>query len=69
MVELLLRFGADVHRVTTAGLSALWIACHQGNVACARLLLRAGAEVDACHSLDGTSALWIACHQNQLSTV
>ena len=47
------------------GATPLLIACQQGHLECARLLLEAGAAKDqACN--DGTTPLYIACQQGYL---
>jgi thiosulfate/3-mercaptopyruvate sulfurtransferase len=58
----------DVNAVISNGTTPLMKASHQGNIATVRMLLAAGAQIDA-RNADGNNALWLACVGNHLDAV
>jgi uncharacterized protein len=53
IMRLLITHGADVNATATAGRTALHVAAYRGNITAARLLLDAGADVDAANDDHG----------------
>ena len=60
-VKHIIRLGADVNKLGHKGLSPLYNAAFHGNVACANILLEAGALVNQRLKDDGDTALFYAC--------
>ena len=60
MAKLLLKHGAKVDQVDGNQMTALWVACHQGRVDLAKILLEAKALVANWNSL-GVGPLFAAC--------
>ena len=61
----LLDGGAAVDQAKGDGTTSLWIACQQGRVDAARLLLNKGAEVDRANQ-NGATPLFIACQNGHV---
>jgi len=59
---------ADVNAVIAAATTPLMKASHHGDVRIVRLLIAAGAEVNA-RNTDGNNALWLACVGNHLDLI
>ena len=57
--------GAAVNQADSSGCTPLYVACQEGHLECARLLLEAGAAVDQADE-DGSTPLLMACHQGHL---
>ena len=69
VVGLLLSFGADLTLRTTAGATALKLACSAGRVACATELLAAGADPNGCPGPTGQTALHTALRTGHVETI
>jgi ankyrin repeat protein len=65
VLKLLLKGGADPESANAEGETALMLVARTGNVEAARLLLKAGAKVDARETWGGQTALIWAAAQNQ----
>eukprot|EP00953_Heterococcus_sp_UTEX-ZZ885_P039712 20348-Heterococcus_DN1.PRE.1 len=68
MIELLLANGADVHKCSNDGSSALDGAAHSGNIQCAKVLIAAGLDVNRTNS-SGYSPLQTAVLNNHTEIV
>jgi ankyrin repeat protein len=68
VLALLLRHGADVHAVDTAGATALHLAAGNNNTGAVQLLLQHGATVDALHS-SGVTPLVMAAAEGDVRCV
>ncbi len=62
----LLDGGAAVDQAKGDGKTSLWIACQQGRVDAARLLLNKGAEVDRANQ-NGATPLYVACQNGHVA--
>ena len=62
----LLRAGADVNQNVINGDAPLSIACYEGHVDCARLLIENEADVDKARIEDGATPLLIACYEGHV---
>lgn len=62
MIELLLRYGADIDLCKANGVSPLYIACQEGHDDIVQLFLSNGANINKC-TQNGASPLIIACQE------
>ena len=60
--------GADVNQADEEGRTPLYIACQNGHVDAARLLLGKGADVDRARE-SGATPLWIAKRRDHLAVI
>jgi len=51
------------------GITPLYVASHAGHADTVKILLAAGADIDAVNTFDGATALWTAAQQGNLSVV
>ena len=65
----LLDDGAAIDQTRGDGVTPLWIACRNGRVDAARLLLERGADVDQARRKDGWTPLMVVCQTGQVEAV
>ena len=69
MVELLIRSGADINSATTGNLTALMIACEDGEVAICKTLIKNRAWVNTVRAIDNMTALDIAIKYGHVDVI
>ena len=72
VLQALIDHGADVNAANKSGVTALWIACHQGDIAAINVLLSAGADPKIVSSNGQTclhSAVHGRCHKEVLQAL
>ena len=67
LIELLIKYGADVNYIDSAEQTGLYVASREGDDAVVRVLLSHGAKCNS-YGFDGTSPLYVSVQRKQLTT-